>query len=233
MENNLQVQEPTSLIAQAIKQGATIETLEKLMALQERFEAGQSKKMFFAALSDFQRKCPVLKKTKQVSFKDVKYKYAPLSEIIRQIKDILGECGLTYRWEIKDDGKNIMVNCIVTHLSGHSEQTSMSAAEDNSGSKNQIQSRGSSITYLQRYTLLGALGISSADSDLDGRQPQKSIDDLHKEYMTYYNFLIQADAKKYSKYSPDNWKGERTIDNYVKAIPEIKKLANELPRPAH
>jgi hypothetical protein len=232
METEL-VTMPTNLIAQAIEKGATIETLEKLMALQERFEASENRKRFFNALSSFQSNCPVLKKTKLVSFKDVKYKYAPLSEIVKQIKDLLGKNGLTYRWEIKDDGKSLNVNCIVTHTSGHSEQTSMSASADTSGSKNEIQARGSSITYLQRYTLLGALGISSADTDNDGAKPEKSIDEMHAEYMKYFNILFQSDPAKYGKYSPDNWKSERTIENYKKAIPEIKKQADDLSRRAN
>ena len=228
--NNLMqiTSEPTNLIAQAIEKGADIATLEKLMALQERWEATQARKHFFSALSEFQKKCPVLKKTKLVSFKDTRYRYAPLSEITKSIQSLIGICGLTYRWEIKEDATNITVTCIVTHSGGHSETTSMTSIADNTGSKNAIQARGSTITYLERYTLLGALGISSADTDLDGRKEQKTVEELHKEYMEFYNILIQNDAAKYSKYSPDNWKGERTAENYLKAIPEIKKLANEL-----
>jgi len=50
----------------------------------------------------------------------------------------------------------------------------MSAKKDSSGNKNEIQARGSAITYLQRYTLIAALGISTADEDNDGQtvQPQ-------------------------------------------------------------
>lgn len=228
----LTVNQPSNLIAQAIEKGADIQTLEKLMALQERWEATQARKLFFSALSEFQKKVPVLKKTKLVSFKDVKYKYAPLSEITKQIQVLLGQCGLTYRWEIKEDAANITVTCIITHNAGHTESTSMSSLADKSGSKNDIQARGSTITYLERYTLLGALGISSADTDLDGRNTQKSIDELHNDYMKYFNILIQNNPQKFMKYSPDNWKGERTIENYVKAIPEIKKLADELSGPA-
>ena len=46
---------------------------------------------------------------------------------------------------------------------------------DTSGKKNEIQSRGSTITYLQRYTLIGALGLTTADEDIDARIPQETI----------------------------------------------------------
>ena len=50
----------------------------------------------------------------------------------------------------------------------------MSAGKDDSGQKNQIQQTASTHTYLQRYTLIGALGLSSADEDIDGRGQQTS-----------------------------------------------------------
>ena len=46
----------------------------------------------------------------------------------------------------------------------------MSAPADSSGSKNPVQQIGSTMTYLQRYTLIGALGLTTADKDDDGRQ---------------------------------------------------------------
>jgi hypothetical protein len=213
---------PGQLLAQAIDKGLTVESLEKLMALQERWEANQARKYFFESLSEFQRACPVLKKTKTVAFKDVKYKYVPLASIVNQVKDILSKNGLTYRWETKDENLNLTVTCIITHKDGHFESTSMSATADDSGSKNKIQARGSAITYLQRYTLIGALGISSADDDNDGRTSEKSLDQLHKEYMAILNPMIQKDSAAWSKYLPDNWKDEQTIENYVKAIAALK-----------
>jgi uncharacterized protein (DUF3820 family) len=51
---------------------------------------------------------------------------------------------------------------------GHSESTTLSAAKDGSGNKNDIQARGSAATYLQRYTLIGALGLTTANEDVDG-----------------------------------------------------------------
>lgn len=220
---------PASLLEKAIEKGVTIENLEKLMAMQERWEANQARKLFFEALATFQQKCPVLKKTKVVSFKDTKYKYVPLASIVNQIKDILSEQGLTYRWETKDESTSLSVTCIITHKDGHFESTSMSAAADDSGSKNKIQARGSAITYLQRYTLIGALGISSADDDNDGRTSEKSFDELRKEYMGILNPLIQQDPKKWSPYLPDNWKQEQTIETYKQAIPALKEKAAKVP----
>lgn len=214
---------PQDILTLAIAQGANIETLEKLMALQERYQANKARASFFDALSRFQSKCPVMLKDKGVLHDGkLRYKYAPLSKIVDTIKSLLSECGLTFRWEIKDEGTKLQVTCIITHREGHSEKTTMSADADASGGKNAIQARGSAIAYLERYTLTGALGISSSDTDMDGHGTEKTVDELHDEYMNHLRPLIQQDPGKWKKYDPDNWKGERNSENYVKAIKDLK-----------
>jgi hypothetical protein len=133
--------------------------------MQIKWEARQAQKAFTEAVTDFQSKCPVIKKQKAGH----NYKYAPLSDIIAQIKDTLASCDLSYRFEQKHNAKEIEVICVVTHKDGHSESTGMVGHPDTSGSKNTIQAAGSTVTYLQRYTLIGALGITTADEDMDGR----------------------------------------------------------------
>lgn len=227
---------PSALLSQAIEKGLDVESLEKLMDLQERWQAGISRKAFFEALSKFQSEVPELRKNKKVKFETSKgttdYNYAPLADVVRQIKDTCKSCGLSYRWEISDNKEEIKVTCLVTHIDGHTERTTMSASPDDSGSKNKIQQRGSSIEYLKRYTLIGALGLSTTDSDIDGLMPEISLDILHKQYMEHYNQLIQIDSQ-YTKWSPDNWKSEPTQKLYLKAIHEIrKKLIEVTPKKA-
>jgi hypothetical protein len=161
---------PSALLQLAVQQNLDIDKLEKLMALQERWEANQARKDFLTAISKFQSTVPALEKTKKVAFGNTKYSYAPLGEITATIKTSMSENSLSHRWEIEDLADKIVCSCIVSHISGHSEKTTMSAAKDSSGGKNEIQQRGSSITYLQRYTLIAALGISTADEDVDGQK---------------------------------------------------------------
>ena len=168
---------PAKLIELAISTNADIDKLSKLMDLQERWDAQQAKKAFLSAMSDFQSRCPDLKKTKKVGYASksggqVAYSYIPLGNIVSQIRGLLKECGLSFRWETKEAGELLTISCIISHLAGHSEVNSMSAQKDATGAKNEIQQRGSTMTYLQRYTLIGALGISSADEDIDGQQPK-------------------------------------------------------------
>jgi hypothetical protein len=221
------VASPANLLELAINNKVDVGQLEKLTQLYEQWEAKMSKKAFLQAFTHFQGICPDIRKTKEVSYNgSVKYYFAPLSDITRQILPSLEKCGLSYRWEIQDDNSTIQVTCIVSHVNGHSESTTMSSPADESGSKNKIQSRGSAVEYLKRYTLIGALGISTADSDIDGRIPVETTDKLHQEYMEIFNKLLSY-GKKYDKYHPDLWKTKPTAKMYSAAIGEVRKMLFE------
>lgn len=177
--NELAAPAPMQLLQTAVQNNFDIDKLKQLMDLQERWEQKEAKKSFLAALSKFQTLVPVLKKAKTANVPtktggSFSYKYADLGTITQAIKVALNECGLSYRWEFTEANNKMKVTCIVSHLDGHTETTSMEGAADGSGAKNDIQQKGSTHTYLQRYTLIGALGLSTADEDNDGKaQPKK------------------------------------------------------------
>ncbi len=230
--DELQVQPttPDQLLALAVHENLDIDKLEKLLAMKERYDAQQAKKAFFIALSDFQIACPEIRKGKEVSFGDTRYFYAPLADIDRQIKQPLKDHGLTKRWDIQDNKDEIHVTCIITHIDGHSECTPMTANPDTSGKKNAIQARGSAIEYMKRYTLIAALGLTTTDTDIDGRLPELDIDKLHQQYMELYGKISEIDPEFLSKGDPDNWaKGvKRTPEIYVKAIGRARQLLAKL-----
>lgn len=217
---------PAQLLSLAIDKDLDVEKLKELMAMQREWQAEQARKAFFESLMRFQSEVPELRKNKKVAFKEVAYNYAPLSDITRQIKDTCKDCGLSYRWEIADSKEEIKVTCLITHTDGHTERTTMTASPDVTGSKNAIQARGSAIEYLKRYTLIGALGLSTTDSDIDGMMPEISLDILHKTFIEDYNKLIQLDSE-YTRIHPDNWKGEKNQRVYLKAIGEVRRLLIE------
>ena len=169
---------PMQLMQMAIENNGAVEQLEKLMELQERWEAKQAKESYFVALASFQSEMPVIEKKKEVYYQSKKpgvpptaYKYAPLDDIMMQIRPFLERHGLSVRWEQSQEGNSICVTCIVTHVGGHSERVWLSGVADQSGNKNNIQATASTVTYLRRYTVTGALGIATADEDFDGRIP--------------------------------------------------------------
>lgn len=159
---------PMAMVAQAVASGASIETLEKLLALQERYEAGQARKAFDNAVSLAKGEIPPIMKNKDVAFNQTSYSHETLGEIARVVDPILNKHGLSYRYRAAQDGGRITVTCVLSHRDGFSEETSLNAGADDSGKKNSIQAIGSTTTYLQRYTLKLALGLATTDRDDDG-----------------------------------------------------------------
>lgn len=176
---------PMALIEKAMSDpNFDLDKLERLMKMQSDWDLKKARKDFFEALKKFQYECPTIQKNSGADFGakgggSVKYNFATLDQIVKQIKEPLNNCGLTYRFDIKDISGSIEVTCVITHVSGHSESTTMQAGSDTSGAKNAIQAKGSTMTYLQRYTLIGSLGITTADADDDGdRHPNGLADDV-------------------------------------------------------
>jgi hypothetical protein len=239
---------PSYLLELAVSKDLDIDKLSRLMDLQRTWHSEQARKSFFQSMNDFQASVPEIIKTKKVQFEtrngNTAYFYATLADIIRGIKETCRVCGLSYRWEFNDTEKEIKVTCIITHIDGHSEITIMTAPADDSGSKNKIQSRASTIEYLKRYTLIGALGLSTADdTDAQSAGPEKgnikpvekpittkSVDELHTEYMELFEELVKLDESYRTKADPDNWK-TRTAKTYVAAIAHTKSLINEKSKP--
>lgn len=165
---------PSDLLRMAVEQGADIEKLEKLMALQERWEANQARKAYVEAMAAFKANAPEIYKDKNVSFTGTSYNHATLGGICDVVIEALAGHGLSHRWDTSQDGGFITVACILTHKLGHSESTKLEAQPDNSGKKNSIQQLASTVTYLQRYTLLSACGLATKDMpDDDGRGAEK------------------------------------------------------------
>ena len=155
------------LIEVAITSNADIDKLERLMDLQERWEAKEAKKSYVQAMADFQAKCPTIICRKQGH----NYKYAPMGDIIKQVGQLIADNGLSYRFEQESKDDLISITCVASHINGHSERLNLEGLSDNSGKKNAVQSIGSTITYLKRYSFLGVFGIATADEDIDGRVP--------------------------------------------------------------
>jgi hypothetical protein len=174
---------PMDMLDRAVSQGANIDVLERLMGLQERWEANQARRAFDEAMAFAKAEIPVIAKSKKVDFTTQKgrtnYQYEDLAIIARTIDPILTKYGLSYRFRTETTAGTVTVTCIVSHRDGHSEENSLSGAHDQSGNKNSIQAVGSTITYLQRYTLKAALGLAASHDD-DGGKADKPVDDGKK-----------------------------------------------------
>lgn len=189
---------PAQLVALAVQQGTNIDQLERLMALQERWEANEARKAFVSALAAFKANPPTLEKNKAVAFGNTRYSHATLDHVTDTIAAALTKHGLSHRWEVEQSDGKIRVSCVLQHILGHSERVTMEAGADTSGQKNSIQAIGSTVTYLERYTLLAATGLAAKDQDNDGAgAPSKGMDEnAIVDHITAIDAAADADELK-------------------------------------
>jgi len=179
---------PIDMLSMAVERGASIETLEKLMGLRERWEASQARKAFDEAVADAKAGIqPVLKNREGHNGK----RYADFAAIAKAVDPIITQHGLSYRFRTSQTDR-ISVTCVLSHKDGHSEETTLSGPADASGSKNAIQAIGSTLTYLQRYTLVQALGLAASEDDDGGRHGAPNVETITEEQAMILREMIEA-----------------------------------------
>lgn len=218
---------PMGMIQLAVENSASVEHLEKLLALQERWESNQGRKAFDADIAAAKSQIPTIIKNREVDFNSQKgrthYKHEDLAQIARVVDPILSRHGLSYRYRTSQDGNEVSVTCILSHRDGYSEETTLSTPPDTTGNKNSIQAIGSAVTYLQRYTLKLALGLSASDDD-DGRTQSacELIDEIQQKELVNLIKAAGADELKLLKFlnvdtleglSQDNFKRAKSALN--------------------
>lgn len=177
----------TNPMQAAIQSGASPSELLQFMELQERWEANEARKAFNVSMSKFRADCPTIEKTEKAH----NSKHASIAGILRQIKALLNENGLSHSWVTSQDERGITVTCKVTHIQGHSESTSLTAPADTTGSKNAIQAIGSTITYLERYTLAAILGLATGDADDDGNAAGQPVERINEDQALTIHSMIE------------------------------------------
>lgn len=199
---------PMDMVNRAVSNGASIEVVEKLMALHERWEANQARKAFDEAMAAAKAEIPIIFKSREVDFTSAKgrthYRYEDLAEIAKTVNPILSKHGLSYRFRTTSNANEpVSVTCIVSHRLGYSEENTLSAGRDESGNKNSIQAVGSTLTYLQRMTLKAALGLAaSADDDGQSSEGEASLisEEQHDKLLALIDEVGNGNVEAFCKY---------------------------------
>ena len=186
---------PAVLMMTAIEKGLDLDKVEKAMVLQERWEANEARKSYHDAMAMFKANPPEIDKDRHVKYQTAKgtteYRHASLANVTQKINGALSQYGLSAAWKVSQTDKQITVTCTITHRLGHSESTSLSGAPDESGSKNSIQAVGSTISYLERYTLLALTGLATHEMDDDSNGAGAAPEYISTDQATEIAHLIQ------------------------------------------
>lgn len=208
-----------------------LEQIEKIMAIQEKYEEREAKKAFDLAMSEF-KKIPI-KITKDAYNPKFKSNYTTIGNLVNTVIPVMSKFGFSHDWDYEQSDKGeIKVTCTITHSQGHSKSVFMTGPADTAGSKNPIQEIKSTTTYLRSCTFEAVLGLaSSSDSNIDddgNGSNSGDPDTISPEMVTEIGMLETVeDLNKYwsdNKTKVSNFRAFSDAINYRKA--EILKAGN-------
>lgn len=220
---------PMQMLQMAVQEGAELDKLEKLMELQERWEATQARKAYTVALAEFKTDPPSIVKDKGVDFgtgnQRADWKYADLAQVAAAVGASLSGYGLSHSWEVaqSDEGNRIAVTCRLTHVMGHSEAVTLKGPPDTSGSKNAIQAIGSTISYLERYSLLAITGLAAGDMDSDGFTETEKVSDEQRADLEKLGDEIGVDWIAFYGWLEITNLADLPADQFTKALQALEK----------
>jgi hypothetical protein len=230
----LSVTTPDDMLAYAMSKDCDVDKLQKLWELRQAWQREQARMAYHRALADFKGEQLAITKNKLVSYpgknggEATSYRHATLGNVVGIVAPALARHDLSHSWDVKREAERVHVTCRLTHALGHSESITMDGPLDTSGSKNNIQAVGSTVTYLERYTLLAITGLATEDQDDDGQQPEtfKPEDLITDEQQATLTELLEATGSSRERFL-DHWKirrlGEMLKTEYPEAVALLKQ----------
>jgi len=228
------VHSPMDLVFHAVQSGQSVEVIKEVMALTREMKREQAREAFDEAMAAAKAEIPVISKNRKVGYEhksgggETNYRHEDLGEIARTVDPILSKHGLSYRFKTTSEpNQPVSVTCIVSHRLGHYEENTLVAGRDDSGKKNSIQAIGSTITYLQRYTLKAALGLA-ASADDDGGKADETTEDgpiADDQVKTLWGLIEETgtDTAAFCKYFRIGAVTELPMSQFDRAIKSLEK----------
>lgn len=160
------------------------ENMRALLDMQKEIMAEQQRRDFNTAFAAMQAELPTIKQDGRIEVRkkdgsgertgaiQQSTPYATFNNIMKVVKPILSKYGFSiwFATEPTSDGR-ILVKGFLDHNSGGQRSTAFPLPAETSGSKNNVQGWGSSLSYGKRYATIALLNIVSEakeDRDDDG-----------------------------------------------------------------
>jgi hypothetical protein len=154
------------LLRAAVDKGADVATLERLAKLYEAAELGQKKAEFNNALAAAKAELRPIVKDQEIGLSGGKsIRFESMAAIAAEIDPVLGRHGLyaifpDAEHTEKHEPNRIYVTCRLCHRNGYSIEKTLDGPPDVGQNRNAVQAMGSTMTYLQRYSLRAILGLA-------------------------------------------------------------------------
>lgn len=219
------------------------ENMRALLDMQKEIMAEQQRRDFNTAFTALQRELPTIRQDGRIVVREKtaggqrdgrvqqSTPYATFNNIMKVVKPILARHGfsLWFATDPTSDGARLLVKGFLDHDNGGQRSSSFPLPAETSGSKNNVQGWGSSLSYGKRYCTIALLNIVSEapeDRDTDGNDNPNLKRGQHGEFVEVDEVALISSAQEIELRDTIEWAGVqpyRVFDHYG-----IKKLA-ELP----
>lgn len=212
------------------------ETVERLIAMQERAEARDAEKAFTAAFLDMSAELPTIKKNGSVSDKSGKemYRHSLFEDIHRAVMPVLRRHGFALTFETESSPQTSTAVTVLTHVGGHSRRTSYTVGRDDGPGRNAAQSVMSAMKYCKRHGMVSILNLNEEGVDDDGATAAAQADERRaKRADDRLGEVAQRTAKKpeAEKSKPASTAGQKDFPPDAEKGAQLEKAPNPADEP--
>ncbi|EJF82924.1 ERF family protein [Candidatus Bartonella washoeensis] len=155
------------ILEKALENDVDMDRLKRLLELREKEIERQERQNFVRDLSAMQTEYKSIEQNAINTH--TKSIYTTLDKYIDAIKEPLAKHHFALFSRIKEQGSDsVTVEMTLKHISGNEISTEGTFPFDATGSKNNIQAVGSTLTYARRYLLGMLLNVARKEDDTDG-----------------------------------------------------------------
>ncbi len=202
-----------------------VEKMERLLGVQERMMAKQAEINFNRSLTLLQESLPRIKKTGQIKMKGVvQSTFAKYDDIDDVIRPLLIKNGFSLRFNSRESNGKVIITGTLAHKDGHSITDEIPLTIDASGSKNNVQGVGSTISYGKRYLVGMLLNLVFEGEDDNGQKA--GYRPLSEDQAVEIKDLLRetgADVKKFLEYMDAENVDSIDSSDYGKAITALRR----------
>lgn len=148
-----------------------VQVIERLLAMQERAQDRDAKRLFMDALADLQAEAPSIEKRGVIKSRngELRSRYVLIEDIEDIYKPLMEKYGFSMTVSvvgIKDGMREF--SGLLMHRAGHEKCLSVFLPLDANDSRSKVQSEGSTMSYAKRMLYKAHFNISEKGVDDDG-----------------------------------------------------------------
>ncbi len=212
-----------TLLERAIERGVDADSLQKLVALQERILDRQAEQEFAVAMRQTQAAIQPVLKTRLN--KQTESYYATLEALNKAVVPVYTQYGFSLSFGTEDSPTEgyIRIVCDVFHIGGHTRRYHFDLPLDDVGiagktNKTRVHASGSTLSYGRRYLTMLIFNVSTTD-DNDGNGGKPPL--ITEQQVADLEALAQevgADVAKFCQWFKVGSLAEIHASNYSRAV---------------